>query len=71
MNENLQKLVGQKYVFPDGNGITIAQIKRRDEEMYWVTYYTQNGPGIPQKLVMPYEEFCHHFGHLFNIDENT
>ena len=70
MEDNLKKLIGQTYTFPDGDSITIKEIKVRDENINWVTYYTQRGPGIPQKLMMTYSEFNNNFGHLFNLDDN-
>ena len=60
----LQKMVGQKYVFEDGDSIEIVQIKRR-ETGPWVTYHVQQGPGIPRKLLMMLDEFHVTYGHLF------
>jgi len=60
----LQILVGQEYVFDDGNFIKIIQIKMR-EEGYWVTYLIGQPNTVAQKLVMPYEEFATYYGHLF------
>lgn len=67
MNKN--ELVGQSHVFDDGDSITILQIKERDGEQQWVTYYLQQGPGIPRKLVMEAEEFIGTFGHLFGLED--
>ena len=53
----MDNLVGKSYVFEDGNSIAIAQIKKRDGNRYWVTYQVQQGPGIPQRLVMIIDEF--------------
>jgi hypothetical protein len=64
---NVNELVGRKYVFPDGNSIEVRQIKLTDEDRggHLVTYHIQQGPGIPQKLVMPIGEFMGTYGHLF------
>jgi len=63
--QELQQYVGKSYTFDDGNSITIMQIKRRDEEQYWVTYSVQNGPGIPARFLLEWEQFKEHYGHLF------
>ena len=62
-----EDLVGKTYVFPDGDSIQVIQVRLRDAEQYWVTYHVQQGPGIPRKLVMVYEEFVQTYGHLFGI----
>ena len=67
MNIDEYRLLGRSYTFPDGNSITVLQIKLRDENIPYVTYMVQNGPGIPQKLIVPVFEFLENFGHLFNI----
>lgn len=67
----MQDLVGKKHVFPDGDSISVTQIKLRDANQLWVTYHIQQGPGIARKLVMPMEEFVGTYGHLFGISENT
>lgn len=67
MNPN--DLIGQKYVFEDGDSITITQIKIRDGNEPWVTYETQSGPGIPRKYVMTLHEFHGHYGHLFGLKD--
>ena len=61
------ELVGKKYVFPDGNSIEVKQVKDTDPDRggKLVTYYVQNGPGIPQKLVLPIDEFMGYYAHLF------
>ena len=64
-------LVGQKYVFEDGASIEVTQIKVRDENKLWVTYYTHSGPGIPRKYVMVLEEFKSTYGHLFGLLSDT
>lgn len=64
-------LVGKSHTFPDGDSITVKQIKLRAAEQYWVTYQIQQGPGIPRQLVMPLEEFTSMYGHLFNLNDNT
>jgi hypothetical protein len=63
--EELQKYVGQCYTFEDGNSITVLQIKRRDEDQYWVTYAVNTGPGVPARFVLQWEQFKEHYGHLF------
>ena len=60
----LQKMVGKKYIFEDGDSLEIVQIKRR-ETGPWVTYHVQQGPGIPRKLLMMLDEFHATYGHLF------
>lgn len=57
-------LVGRSYTFPDGNNITVTQIKRR-EDGYWVIYDIRLGPGIPKQLVMPMPQFIEQYSHLF------
>jgi len=63
--EELQKYVGKSFTFEDGNSITVIQIKRRDEEQYWVTYQTVTGPGVPARFVLEWNQFKEHYGHLF------
>ena len=63
----MQNLVGKSYIFEDGSSITITQIKTIDDNIPWITYDIIQGPGIPRKLLMKYNEFMDHFGHLFNI----
>jgi len=65
MPPDLQKLVGKSFVFEDGATITVTQIKLRDEGIYWVTYMTKTGPGIPVRYVMGVEEFINTYGYLF------
>lgn len=62
-------LQGKSYTFEDGNSITVFQVKRTDEDRgsYLVTYLIKTGPGIPQKLVLPIQEFVSHYGHLFGL----
>ena len=62
--EEIEKFVGKKYVFEDGDMIEVIQIKSRDGGP-WVTYHVSKGPGIPRKLVMMLEEFTITYGHLF------
>lgn len=66
-------IIGKTYTFEDGNSITVIQIKIRDANIPYVTYHVQQGPGIPQKLVLPIEEFIGHYGHLFDLksDDNS
>jgi hypothetical protein len=68
MNPN--DLVGQSYVFEDGNKIEIIQVKKTDEDKgaYLVTYHVTHGNGIPQKLVLPIKEFLSYYTHLFNLN---
>jgi|TARA_R110002167_G_scaffold69934_1_gene196961 hypothetical protein len=70
----LDKLVGSKYTFPDGDSIEVTQIKLRDKVIEnkgtdgiapFVTYKVQQGPGIPRMLGMFYQEFIDTYGHLF------
>lgn len=62
-------LVGKRYDFEDGNSIEVIQIKSRNPEHHLVTYHIQQGPGIPRKLVMEYNEFVDTYGHLFSEDK--
>jgi hypothetical protein len=64
-------LQGKSYKFDDGNSITVVQVKKTDEDRggYLVTYHIQTGPGIPQKLILPLNEFIGHYGHLFGLEE--
>jgi|TARA_R110001592_G_scaffold338145_1_gene625052 hypothetical protein len=70
----LEKLVGAKYSFPDGDNIQVVEIKLRDRGIEnkgkegiapFVTYRIQQGPGIPRQLSMFYQEFIDTYGHLF------
>jgi hypothetical protein len=63
----IEDLVGKSHTFEDGDSIIVTQIKVRDGNQQWVTYNTQQGPGIPRKLVMPIEEFVGLYGHLFGV----
>ena len=63
--EEYQRHVGKSFTFEDGNSITIIQIKRRDEEQYWVTYKVVTGPGVPARFVLEWNKFIDHYGHLF------
>ena len=67
---NALTLVGQFYVFEDGNKIEIIQVKKTDEDRgdYLVTYHVSRGPNIPQKLVLPVKEFLSYYSHLFDVD---
>jgi hypothetical protein len=64
-----QDLVGQKFVFADGDSLEIIQIKSRNSEDHLVTFHVQQGPGIPRKLVMGLEEFIGTYGYLFGEGE--
>ena len=63
----MNDLIGKSHEFDDGDSITVVQIKIRDENEPWVTYHIQQGPGIPRKLVMKYDEFIGTYGHLFGL----
>ena len=66
---NALTLVGQSYVFEDGNKIEVIQVKKTDENRgdYLVTYHVSRGPSIPQKLVLPVVEFLSYYSHLFDV----
>jgi hypothetical protein len=66
---NALTLVGQSYVFEDGNKIEVIQVKKTDENRgdYLVTYHVTRGPSIPQKLVLPVVEFLSYYSHLFDV----
>ena len=66
---NALTLVGQSYVFEDGNKIEVIQVKKTDEDRgdYLVTYHVSRGPSIPQKLVLPVVEFLSYYSHLFDV----
>jgi len=59
---------GQYHVFEDGNKIEIVAIKEVDELRGGssVTYFAYQGPGIPQKLILPLPAFIEIYGHLFD-----
>ena len=63
-------LVGQYYIFEDGNKIQVIQVKKTDEDKgsYLVTYHVTHGNSLPQKLVLPIAEFLSYYSHLFNLD---
>ena len=67
-------LVGTKHTFPDGDSIMIFEIKLRDRLIEgegiegitpYIIYEIQQGPGIPRRLTMSYNEFLRTYGHLF------
>jgi hypothetical protein len=58
-------IVGMRHQFEDGDSIEVVQVKSRNEEIHLVTYHIQQGPGIPRKLVMEFNEFLGTYGHLF------
>lgn len=62
-------LVGLKHQFEDGDSIEVIQVKSRNEEIHLVTYHIQQGPGIPRKLIMEYNEFVDTYGHLFQEEQ--
>lgn len=63
--DEYQKYVGQSFKFEDGNSITIIQIKRRDEDQYWVAYEVVTGPGLPARFSIEFNQFKEYYGHLF------
>lgn len=63
-------IVGMKHQFEDGDSIEVIQVKSRNEELHLVTYHIQQGPGIPRKLVMEFNEFIGTYGHLFTVEED-
>ena len=60
-----ETLVGREYVFDDGDKIKVLEIKKRNDQWHLVSVLIQQGPGIPRKLVLHYEEFQEYYGHLF------
>jgi len=75
----LEDLVGAKYVFPDGDSIKVFEVKLRDKQIEnkgevgiapFITYEIQQGPGIPRRLSMFYQEFLDTYGHLFAKELN-
>lgn len=66
--EWIEKLLGKKHIFEDGDSIEVVQIKRRDTGP-WITYHICQGPGIPRKMVMMAEEFSTTYGHLFGLQD--
>lgn len=60
-------LVGKSYVFEDGCSIKITQVREREKNVYWITFETRTGPGIPRRSVMTVAEFDEHYGHLFRV----
>lgn len=67
----MHDFVGKSYVFPDGDSITVTQVKVRDGNEEWVTYQTKQGPGVPRKLVMSLHEFNNTYGYLFKGEDNN
>lgn len=65
----MKDIIGKRYTFADGDYIEVMQIKSRSEDINLVTYHVQQGPGIPRKLVMEYNEFIGTYGHLFGEGE--
>lgn len=63
----MNNLTGKRYTFADGDYLEVMQIKSRSEDINLVTYLVQQGPGIPRKLVMEYNEFVGTYGHLFGL----
>ena len=71
-----ESLVGSKHTFPDGDSIEITGVKLRDRLLEgegregitpFVTYNICQGPGIPRRQIMSYNEFLGTYGHLFEI----
>ena len=63
----MDRLVGQKFVFDDGNKIEVIQVKQRDDGM-WVTYQISANDSLPRKLTMHRKEFMDYYKHLFGTD---
>lgn len=64
----MNELVGQYYVFEDGDKIEVIQMKTRvptDPDETLVTFHITQGNSIPRKLVMKLPEFLDAYGHLF------
>jgi len=59
-----KRFEGKQYVFEDGDVLKVIQVKRRDTGP-WVTYTTTQSGGLPRKLMLHFEEFIEHYGHLF------
>lgn len=73
----LDKLSGSQYTFPDGDSIKVIEIKLRDKQIEgkgeegiapFIMYEIQQGPGIPRRLSMFYQEFIDTYGHLFSVE---
>lgn len=64
-----EDLVGQRYVFADGDWLEVKHIKWRGDEDFIVGYSVQQGPGIPRQLVSPLREFLGTYGHLFGKED--
>lgn len=64
-----EDIVGQRYVFADGDWLEVQHIKWRGDEDFMVAYLIQQGPGIPRKLILPLQEFLGTYGHLFGKGE--
>lgn len=73
----LEELVGAKYTFPDGDSIKVIEIKLRDKLIEgkgeegiapFIMYEIHQGPGIPRRLSMFYQEFIDTYGHLFSVE---
>lgn len=71
MTSDLNKLIGQKYTFEDGDSIEVIQVKWRSEDPVdlLVTVHIQQGPGIPRKLVLHSVDFRNNYGHLFGLED--
>lgn len=63
-----ENLIGAKHNFADGDSIEVLEVKLRDFDggiSPFVSYYIRQGPGIPRKLVMEFNEFVGAYRHLF------
>ena len=69
-----ENLVGVKHTFPDGDSIEISDVKLRDRLLEgegregitpFITYNIYQGPGIPRRQTMSYNNFLGTYGHLF------
>jgi hypothetical protein len=64
MESAIKPYEGRVYTFDDNAQIRIVHVRRRDSGwtvMYEVTYYGC----LPQRLIMPEDEFIGAFSHLF------
>jgi hypothetical protein len=64
-----ENVIGQRYVFADGDWLEVKHIKWRGDDEFMVGYLVQQGPGIPRNLVQSLPEFLGNYGHLFGIGE--
>ena len=64
-----EDIIGQRYVFADGDWLEVKHIKWRGDDDFIVGYLVQQGPGIPRNLVQSLNEFLGNYGHLFGKGE--